>query len=139
MASVGDQAVGMRARRLAFIALAVIMASTAMRAQLIDRVMAVVAGELITLSDVTAALRFGLVPEPPAGQDRLQSALSILIERTAIALLREAADAATSAAVVDLRSRVVIERSPGTEQVDLTVQRVEPVASTRDDVHRRVG
>jgi hypothetical protein len=73
------------------------------------------------------------------GAARVRTYLSILIERTATALLRDAADAATSAAVVDLRSRVVIERSPGTEQVDLTVQRVEPAASALDDGHRRVG
>jgi hypothetical protein len=50
------------------------------RAQLIDRVLAVVVGDPITLSDVTAAIRLGLVP--PAGvEDRVQVALTALIER----------------------------------------------------------
>jgi hypothetical protein len=50
------------------------------RAQLIDRVLAVVSGEPITLSDVTAALRLGLVPTASGPAD-LQGALNGLIER----------------------------------------------------------
>ncbi len=50
-------------------------------AQIIDRVLAVVGGEPITLSDVTAAERFGLVPAPDAGGDRVQSGMNALIER----------------------------------------------------------
>ncbi len=38
-------------------------------------------GEPITLSDVTAAMRFGFVPDAPGGQDRVQAALDALIER----------------------------------------------------------
>jgi len=50
-------------------------------AQIIDRVLAVVVGEPITLSDVTAALRFGLVPAATGTGDRDQAALNALIER----------------------------------------------------------
>ena len=53
----------------------------ALRAQIIDRVLAVVVAEPITLSDVTAAMRFGFVPEAPGGQDRVRAALDALIER----------------------------------------------------------
>ena len=119
MASVHEQGVGMRARRLALIALAVMMASTVMRAQLIDRVMAVVAGELITLSDVTAALRFGLVPEPPAGQDRLQSALSILIERQLqLTEVNRYLPPEPAAALVDERLAAVRGRFPAQADLD---------------------
>ena len=52
-----------------------------LRAQIIDRVLAVVVGEPITLSDVTAAIRLGLVPAPAGGEDRVQVALTALIER----------------------------------------------------------
>ena len=53
----------------------------ALRAQIIDRVLAVVVGEPITLSDVSAAMRFGLVPDAPSGQDPVRAALDALIER----------------------------------------------------------
>jgi hypothetical protein len=51
------------------------------RAQIIDRVLAVVAGEPITLSDVTAAMRLGLVPETAGSADGVRAALDALIER----------------------------------------------------------
>ena len=47
----------------------------------IDRIMAVVSGELIMLSDVTAARRFGLVEVPADATDPVGAALSALIER----------------------------------------------------------
>ena len=50
-------------------------------AQLIDRILAVVSGELILLSDVVAAQRFGLVPGAAAQQDPVRVALDALIER----------------------------------------------------------
>ncbi len=51
-------------------------------AQVIDRIMAVVDGQTITLSDVNAALQFGLI-EPPAGtSDPAAFALDRLIERS---------------------------------------------------------
>ena len=55
------------------IALALTLTVTAAipaRADVIDRILAVVGRELITLSDVTAALKLGLVPPPPAWRRR---------------------------------------------------------------------
>jgi parvulin-like peptidyl-prolyl isomerase len=52
----------------------------AAQAQLIDRVLAVVAATPITLSDVTAAIRFGLVPSAAAGSSE-DVALNTLIDR----------------------------------------------------------
>ena len=52
-----------------------------LRAQLIDRVLAVVVGEPVTLSDVTTAMRLGLVPAAPGDADRVQATLNALIER----------------------------------------------------------
>ena len=52
-----------------------------LRAQMIDRVLAVVVGEPITLSDVTAVIRLGLVPAPAGSEDRVQVVLTALIER----------------------------------------------------------
>ncbi|HYT64826.1 MAG TPA: hypothetical protein VEL51_00295 [Vicinamibacterales bacterium] len=63
---------------LAFMAIC----SQAASAEIIDRIMAVVGGQPITLSDVNAALQFHLV-EPPAGtRDPVGYALDRLIERT---------------------------------------------------------
>ncbi len=64
-------------------ALLIVIAAAGARpaAQIIDRVLAVVVGEPITLSDVTAALRLGLVPAAAGTADRDQAALNTLIER----------------------------------------------------------
>lgn len=50
-------------------------------AEIIDRILAVVGGELILLSDATVALRFGLVEAPPEGVDPIGAALDALIDR----------------------------------------------------------
>jgi hypothetical protein len=50
------------------------------RAEVIDRVLAVVAGSLITLSDVTAASELGLATPGDSG-DRVRDVLSQLIDR----------------------------------------------------------
>jgi hypothetical protein len=55
-------------------------ASTAVRAETIDRVLAVAAGHVIMLSDVTAALEFGWVT-PDASSDPVREVLSKLIDR----------------------------------------------------------
>jgi len=49
-------------------------------AETLDRVLAVVAGELITLTDVRAATEFGFVT-PPAGGDETRAVLNALIDR----------------------------------------------------------
>ena len=63
------------------LALMVFSVSGVARAELIDRIMAVVGGQPITLSDVNGALLFRFV-EPPAGtREPLTYALDRLIER----------------------------------------------------------
>lgn len=49
-------------------------------AQMLDRVLAVVDGQILTLSDVRAALKFGIVPADVA-EDPIQAALRRLIDR----------------------------------------------------------
>jgi hypothetical protein len=49
--------------------------------EIIDRILAVVGGELILLSDATAALRFGFVDVPPDEADPIRAALDALIDR----------------------------------------------------------
>ena len=54
------------------------------RAEVLDRVLAVVGGEVITLTDVTAARDFGLVVVPPSAADPVGAALTQLIDRALI-------------------------------------------------------
>jgi hypothetical protein len=63
------------------LSLALVITFAGPRAQIIDRVLAVVVAEPITLSDVNAAMRFGFVSDAPGGQDRVRAALDTLIER----------------------------------------------------------
>ena len=51
-----------------------------LNAEIIDRVLAILPGQIVTLSDVEAALDFGLV-EPPSGADRIAGGLSALVDR----------------------------------------------------------
>jgi hypothetical protein len=77
--------VAMRGRRRMEAAIALLIAAVlgaGVRAEIIDRIMAVVGGQTITLSDVTAALQFHLI-EPPAGTaDPRAYAMERLIDRT---------------------------------------------------------
>jgi hypothetical protein len=57
-----------------------VLAGPALRAETIDRVLAVVAGQLITLTDVTAALDFGLQSSDGAA-DPVRAVLTKLIDR----------------------------------------------------------
>ena len=49
--------------------------------EVLDRMLAVVAGDLIMLSDVTAAVEFGLVPRT-SGPDVTRAVLTQLIDRS---------------------------------------------------------
>ncbi len=68
-------------RRLALSLVLVAAATLPVRADVIDRILAVVGRELITLSDTVAALKLGLVPPPAAGGDVVRSTLDALIAR----------------------------------------------------------
>jgi hypothetical protein len=59
------------------------LASVVVRAEIIDRVLAVAGGQVIMLSDVTAALDFGLVSGDGA-DDRIGAALAKLINRSLV-------------------------------------------------------
>ena len=60
---------------------AVSLMPTAARGEVIDRILAVVNRELITLSDVAAAIRLGLVSVPQQGSDPTRAVLDALIDR----------------------------------------------------------
>ena len=60
---------------------AVSLMPAAARGEVIDRILAVVNRELITLSDVAAAIRLGLVSVPQQGSDPTRAVLDALIDR----------------------------------------------------------
>lgn len=64
--------------------LALLAGASAAPADVIDRLMAVVSGRTITLSDVTAALQLHLVEAPAATKDPADYAVERLVERTLI-------------------------------------------------------
>ena len=78
--------------------------------EVIDRVLAVVAGDLIMMSDVSAAMEFGLVP-PSSSADPARTVLSQLIDRALmLAEVERYAPPEPSRAAVEREYRVVAER-----------------------------
>jgi parvulin-like peptidyl-prolyl isomerase len=67
--------------RLVGIALSLIVLAGPAAAQILDRVLAVVDGSPITLSDVNAAVMFGLVTVPARQADGARAALDAVIDR----------------------------------------------------------
>ena len=83
--------------------------------EMIDRTLAIVGGQAITLSDVRAALALGLI-DTPAAPDVVPAATKALIERTLI--LREVeryAPPEPPDAAIDERVRAIAARFPGEE------------------------
>lgn len=68
---------------IALVMACALSATTGVRAsaEIIDRILAVVGGELIMLSDAVAAMRFGLAELPATGADPVAGALEVLIDR----------------------------------------------------------
>jgi parvulin-like peptidyl-prolyl isomerase len=92
--------------------------------QVLDRVLAVVAGNVITLSDARAAMALGLVEPAPSG-DAVASALQKLIDRRLV--LEEAARMASAevdAAQVDARVAQVVARFGSREEYLAAVGRL---------------
>ena len=106
-----------------FVALPVLMMSRAAEAEIIDRVLAVVAGQLITLSDVIAARDLGLQTAEGAA-DPVREILSKLIDRELIVaeVDRYAPPEPTSEAI-DRETGLIRTRFPTVEAFDATLER----------------
>jgi hypothetical protein len=79
-------------------------------AEIIDRVLATLPGQIITLSDVEAALDLGLV-EAPAGTDRLAGGLSAIVNRVLMLNeVRRVAPPEPSTAAIDARAARIRQR-----------------------------
>lgn len=93
--------------------------SAGVSAEVIDRVLAILPGQIITLSDVEAALDLGLV-EPAAGAERVASGLSAVVDR--VLMLNEV--------------RRVSPPEPSRAAVDERVARIRQRFSTPADLSR---
>jgi hypothetical protein len=71
-------------RRKIVVALLLVVCARVAHAEVIDRIMAVVSGQPITLSDVTAAQQFHLIEVPPGTPDPIGFIVDGLIERALI-------------------------------------------------------
>jgi hypothetical protein len=102
------------------------------RAETIDRLLAVVAGQLITLSDVTAATDLGLQSADGAA-DPVRAVLSKLIDRELVlAEVDRYAPAEPTTEAVDREVQRVRQRFPSAEAYDSALAR-----SGIDEVHLR--
>jgi len=115
----------LRALRLSVISvvLAGSFAAAAARAETIDRVLAVVAGQLITLTDVTAALDLRLQATDGAA-DPVRAVLSKLIDRELIlSEVDRYAPPEPTAEAVDREVQRVLARFPSQEALDAALAR----------------
>ncbi|MEO5739832.1 MAG: hypothetical protein ABIS29_04465 [Vicinamibacterales bacterium] len=84
--------------------------SVSVRAEVIDRVLAILPGQIITLSDVEAALDLGLV-DPQAGGDRIAGGLSAVVDRVLMLNeVRRVAPPEPSPAAIDARVALIRQR-----------------------------
>jgi hypothetical protein len=116
----------LRALRLSVISVVVLagsFAAAAARAETIDRVLAVVAGQLITLTDVTAALDLRLQATDGAA-DPVRAVLSKLIDRELIlSEVDRYAPPEPTAEAVDREVQRVLARFPSQEALDAALAR----------------
>jgi hypothetical protein len=110
----------------------VLLIAAPARAEVIDRVLAVVGGQLITLSDVTAARDLRLVP-PEQTADPIRAILSKLIDRELVlAEVERYAPPEPTAEAVDVEVRRVRARFDSDESFDAALTR-----SGMDEKHLR--
>jgi hypothetical protein len=111
------------ARALVHLCILAFVSVMSVRAEVIDRVLAVVGGSLITLSDVNAAYDLGLVKPQDKG-DRVRDVLSQLIDRELqLAEVDRYAPAEPSAADVDGEVETVRSRFPSPEAFEAVLAR----------------
>ncbi|HEY2150383.1 MAG TPA: hypothetical protein VGH34_06235 [Vicinamibacterales bacterium] len=119
-------------RTLAGVILALVTSTTVVRAEMIDRVLAVVAQQLITLSDVNAALELGLETAPATG-DPIRAVLTRLIDRELVlAEVDRYAPAEPTTGAVDDQIRIVRDRFPSAAAFSSALAR-----SGIDELHLR--
>jgi hypothetical protein len=114
---------GSTAATLVAAAIVVVLHVAVVSAETVDRVLAVVAGQLIMLSDVTAARALGIV-EPAPGADPVGSVLARLIDRELmLAEVDRYAPPEPEAADIDREVAVVRARFQSQKAFDDTLAR----------------
>ncbi len=115
--------------------LSLVTCTAVARAEIIDRILAVVQGDIITLSDVTAARSLGLVDVGQAA-DPIAAAMGRLIERSLMLIeVERYAPPEPSPAAIDARMAEVRRRFASDAELD----RVLAVSGiTRDQLRRRL-
>jgi hypothetical protein len=84
--------------------------ATTVRAEIIDKVLAILPGQIITLSDLEAALDLGLV-EPAPGSDRISGGLTALVDRLLMLNeVRRVVPPEPDAAAIDARMAAIARR-----------------------------
>jgi peptidyl-prolyl cis-trans isomerase SurA len=138
----------MRVKMMAAILAGLAIVPTAARAELIDRVLAVVNGSVITQSDVTAALEFGLVQVPSAkGTDPIRAALDQLIRRELILsevnrfAITEPDAEVVKKRIADIRSKYSSERAfdEALATVAMTPARLQTVVEASVRIEEYLG
>jgi hypothetical protein len=95
---------------VAFCSLLSALCPVSVSGEIIDRVLAILPGQIITLSDLEAALDLGLV-EAPAGTDRIAGGLPVLVDRLLMLTeVRRVSPAEPSQAAVDTRVARIRQR-----------------------------
>ena len=109
--STGTRAKGQMSRVLQFAVVSLLFAlCSSSSAEIIDRVLAILPGQIITQTDVQAALDLGLV-EAPEGSDRIGIGLSAVIDRVLMLNeVRRVIPAEPSATAVDARVARIRQR-----------------------------
>ena len=102
---------GQRGQRALVVAVCSLLSALCpVRAEVIDRVLAILPGQIVTLSDVEAALDLGVV-EVPSGPDRIAAGLTALVDRMLMLNeVRRVAPPEPSAAAIDARVARIRER-----------------------------
>ena len=108
----------------AALACAVAAMPSSVAAETIDRVLAVAAGELIMLSDVTAARDLGLVGPDPTAPDPIRAVLAKLIDRELVlAEVERYAPAEPAAEAIDRELQIVRARFATRQAFDAALAR----------------
>jgi hypothetical protein len=113
----------------------VLLLASAARAEVIDRILAVVEGQLITLSDVRGVVRLGLETVPP-GNDPIALVLDRLIERQLMLVeVERYAPPEPQAAAIETQIQAVRSRFPDALAFETTLHQIGWAA---DDARRYI-
>lgn len=128
-------AAGLTMRHISSAGLVVLLVATAVNAEVIDRILAVVEGQLITLSDVRGVVRLGL-ESAPAADDPVAIILDKLIDRQLMLVeVERYAPPEPPPASVDSQLQTVRARFPDALAFETTLHQIGWAA---DDVRRYV-